>query len=127
MKSGWKAIGTTRLRALCLISAAAALFGLAQTEPTIRVDVRLVRILATVKDAAGQLTGDLAKGDFAVTDNGAPQEIAVFERQTETPLSVAILIDTSGSTAKDLRYEVDSVQTSFGYQYMLLKKGRKNR
>ena len=109
MKSGWKAIGTTRLRALCLISAAAALFGHAQTEPTIRVDVRLVRILATVKDAAGQLTGDLARGDFAVTDNGAPQEIAVFERQTEMPLSVAILIDTSGSTAKDLRYEVDSV------------------
>ena len=98
-----------RLRALCLSSAAVALFALAQTEPTIRVAVRLVNILATVKDAAGQLRGDLAKTDFAITDNGVPQEIAVFERQTEMPLSVAILIDTSGSTAKDLKYEVDSV------------------
>ena len=98
-----------RLRALCLSSVTVAMFASSQTEPTIRVDVRLVRIIATVKDATGQLTGDLAKTDFTVTDNGAPQEIAVFERQTEMPLSVAILIDNSGSTAKDLRYEVDSV------------------
>ncbi len=38
-----------------------------------------------------------------------PQDIAVFERQTDQPLSVAILIDNSGSTAKDLKYETDSV------------------
>jgi len=95
-----------KLRALFLISAAACLFA---QETTIRVDVRLVRIIATVKDAGGQLTGQLDKSNFTVTDNGAPQEIAVFERQTETPLSVAILIDNSGSTAKELKYEVDSV------------------
>ena len=111
MKSGWRAIGTKRLRALFRISAlAASAFSLAaQDEPTIRVDVRLVRILATVKDASGQLAGELGKADFTITDNGAPQQVAVFERQTETPLSVAILIDTSGSTAKDLKYEVESV------------------
>jgi Ca-activated chloride channel family protein len=89
-----------------LISAAVCL--LAQ-ETTIRVDVRLVRIIATVKDAAGQLTGALDKSNFTVTDNGARQEIAIFERQTETPLSIAILIDNSGSTAKELKYEVESV------------------
>jgi Ca-activated chloride channel family protein len=44
-----------------------------------------------------------------VKDNGAPQQIAVFEHQTEQPLNVAILIDTSGSTYKDLKYETDSV------------------
>jgi Ca-activated chloride channel family protein len=90
-----------------LLSSVAAVY--AQDEPTIRVDVRLVRIIATVKDGSGQLTGELNKSDFTITDNGARQDIAVFERQTETPLSVAILIDNSGSTAKDLRYEVDSV------------------
>src|SRR4029079_10964068 len=37
------------------------------------------------------------------------QQIAVFERHTAQPLSVALLVDTSGSTAKDLKYEVDSV------------------
>jgi Ca-activated chloride channel homolog len=82
--------------------------GFAQ-ESTFRVDVRLVRVLATVRNADGQLVGGLNKEDFSVTDNGARQEIALFERQTEQPLSVALLIDTSGSTAKDLKYEIESV------------------
>jgi Ca-activated chloride channel family protein len=83
--------------------------GLAQEDLTIHVNVRLVRILATVKDRAGSLVGALTKGDFEVRDNGAPQQVAVFERQTDQPLSVGVLIDTSGSTAKDLKYETDSV------------------
>jgi Ca-activated chloride channel family protein len=78
-------------------------------EPTIRVDVRLVRILATVKDATGALVGSLEKPDFEVRDNGVVQQVSVFERQTDQPLSVAVLIDNSGSTAKDLKYETDSV------------------
>jgi Ca-activated chloride channel homolog len=77
--------------------------------PNIRVDVRLVRVLATVKDANGGLIGDLAKSDFEILDNNAPQQISVFERRTEQPLSVALLVDCSGSTAKDLRFEIDSV------------------
>jgi Ca-activated chloride channel family protein len=102
-------------RALILLSGASLLtllaLGalLAQEEPTIRVNVRLVRILATVKDQAGALVGSLEKPDFEVADNGAPQQVAVFERQTEQPLSVALMIDNSGSTAKDLKYETDSV------------------
>jgi len=94
---------------LAWLLASALVVCVAQEEPTIRVNVRLVRILATVKDATGALVGSLEKPDFDVRDNGAPQQVAVFERQTDQPLSVAILIDTSGSTAKDLRYETDSV------------------
>jgi Ca-activated chloride channel family protein len=63
----------------------------------------------TVKDAAGQLIGSLNKGDFTVYDNGVQQNIAVFDRQTEQPLSVAMLVDTSASTGIELRYELDSV------------------
>src|SRR5262245_29679514 len=72
----------------------AALAGpvLAQPQPVIRVDVNLVRIVATVKTPAGELAGGLRKEDFQVSDNGAPQEIAVFERQTDQPLSVALLV-----------------------------------
>ncbi|MDE3195172.1 MAG: VWA domain-containing protein [Acidobacteriota bacterium] len=95
------------LLALFAIVCAAGLT--AQSDDTIKVNVRLVRVLATVKNAAGQLIGGLNKEDFEVRDNGAPQQIAVFERETGQPLSVAILIDNSGSTAKDLRYETDSV------------------
>ncbi|HLN00242.1 MAG TPA: VWA domain-containing protein [Bryobacteraceae bacterium] len=75
----------------------------------IRVDVNLVRVLTTVKDPAGQLVGSLPKEDFTILDNGVPQEISIFDRRTEQPLSIALLIDTSGSTAKDLKYEVDSI------------------
>ena len=85
---------------------AAALF--AQQAPVFRADVDLVRVLATVRNQAGELVGALQKGDFDVLDNGVRQEISVFERRTELPLSVALLVDTSGSTNKELLYETDS-------------------
>ncbi len=91
-----------------------------EAEPVFRSNVQLVRILATVKDQSGALVGSLEKGDFEVRDNGAPQQIAVFERQTDQPLSVAVLIDNSGSTAKDLKYETDSVTR---FLRVLLKEG----
>ena len=80
-----------------------------QDAPIFKVDVQLVRLLATVKDTAGNLVGTLEAKDFAVSDNGVQQEIAVFEHNTAQPLSVTILLDTSGSTAKDLKYETASV------------------
>jgi len=43
---------------------------------------RLVRVLATVKNPAGELIGALNKEDFEILDNGVPQQIAIFERQT---------------------------------------------
>ena len=89
------------------------LFGLAavaaQPTPTFKVDVRMVRLLVNVKNPAGDLVGSLDKNEFTVYDNGVPQEVAVFEHYTTRPLSVALLVDTSGSTAKDLRYEVTSI------------------
>lgn len=81
--------------------------------PVFKVDVKLVRLLVTVKDAQGKLVGSLDAKDFSVTDCGVPQTISVFERQTELPLSVAVLIDDSGSTGKDLRYETTSVEKFF--------------
>jgi Ca-activated chloride channel family protein len=80
-----------------------------QDDATIKVNVRLVRMLVTVKDAASQLVGSLNKSDFSVYDNGVKQDIAVFDRETEQPLSVAMLVDTSASTGIELHYELDSV------------------
>ncbi len=100
---------------LCLLAAL-----LLAQEQTIRVDVRLVRLLVSVKDASGNLIGALTRNDFQVTDSGVKQEIAVFEHHTEQPLSVALLVDTSGSTAKDLKYEVDS---SIRFLRALVKEG----
>jgi Ca-activated chloride channel homolog len=90
--------------------AAAVSVGATQAQPQwlIRVDVNLVHVIATVKTPTGELVGGLGKEDFQVFDNGVAQEVAVFERLTDQPLSVALLVDTSGSTAKDLQYEIDS-------------------
>jgi Ca-activated chloride channel family protein len=87
---------------------AAASQGEQQPEVSFRVEVRLVRLLVTVKDLNGRLIGGLNQDDFAVVDSGVPQEIAVFERRTEQPLSIALLIDTSGSTAREQRYAIES-------------------
>lgn len=90
----------------------AALLGplLAAQDPAVfRTDVRLVRLLVTVKDVSGNLIGSLDKSAFHVTDNGVDQQIALFERNTEQPLSISILLDNSGSTGKELKYETDSV------------------
>ena len=86
----------------------------------IRVDVRLVRVLASVKDEAGALVGGLEQQRFRVFDSGVEQQISVFERSTALPLSVALLIDASGSTAVSLTQEVASVRT---FLRSLLKDG----
>ncbi|MCC7153151.1 MAG: VWA domain-containing protein [Bryobacterales bacterium] len=96
------------LRFAALTSAAACLLSQEPAE-TFRVDVRLVRMLVTVKNARGDAIGTLARGDFTVTDNGVPQELAVFERESAQPLSVALLYDTSLSTISDSRYKKNSV------------------
>ena len=76
--------------------------------PTIRVDVRLIRVHANVKDKFGQLVGRLDKEDFRIFDNGVEQEVAIFERSTSAPLKVAVLLDISASVAKDLKYETEA-------------------
>ncbi len=106
-------MGRIRYQSAFLIASAAvaAVFsGIAVAQSTFKVDVKLVRLLVSVKDARGELVGSLEKPDFTVYDSGVKQEVAVFEHHTELPLSVALLIDTSGSTAKDLRYEQTSLE-----------------
>jgi Ca-activated chloride channel family protein len=77
--------------------------------PSFAVSVNLVRLLVSVRDRLGAPVTNLNKTDFRIFDTEVPQEIGVFERNTSLPLSVAILIDTSGSTQIELHNEVDSV------------------
>jgi len=112
-RSGWKGNGTVKFRWLAnsLILVPGLLVA---QEATFRTDVRLVHVIATVKNHNGELVGNLAKDDFEVLDNGVRQEVALFGRQTDLPLSVALLVDTSGSTAKDLGYETASAAKFLG-------------
>src|SRR5580692_10186727 len=83
------------------------------TAPTYKVNVKLVHLLVNVKDAKGDLVGSLEKKDFTVYDCGVKQVISAFEPQTDQPLSVSVLIDTSGSTFKDVREETTSIEKFF--------------
>ena len=96
------------MRLLVSLACAACLL-FAQDEPVLRVRVNLVRLLVTAKDAAGNVVGNLTADTFKITDNGVPQKVSIFERQTQQPLSVSLLIDNSGSTARDLKFEADSI------------------
>jgi Ca-activated chloride channel family protein len=98
-------------QALPMVTAIASLAGgvlLAQQPAIFHDTVTQVHVIASVKNSKGELIGTLQKSDFTILDNGAPQEIRVFQRQSALPLSIALLIDVSGSTAKDLKYETDS-------------------
>jgi Ca-activated chloride channel family protein len=106
-------VGRIVARALLTVAAVALPYSRASKtfaqQPTFRSEVKLVRLFVTVKDRGGAPAGYLNKPDFRVSDNGVEQTISVFERETELPLSVAVLVDVSGSTAKDLKSELDSV------------------
>jgi Ca-activated chloride channel homolog len=103
------------------LAAALCAGALAAQQPTVfRANVNLVRVVTTVKTQAGQIIGTLGKEEFEIYDNGAKQQIAVFEHQTEQALSVVLMVDTSGSTAKELRYEADS---ALRFYHALLSEG----
>jgi Ca-activated chloride channel family protein len=76
----------------------------------LKVNVKLVSVFTNVTDATGAIVGGLTKSDFKVTEDGRPQEIAVFERESELPLDLVLAIDTSGSVHKDLPLEQDAAR-----------------
>lgn len=89
-------------------------------EPVFQVDVKLVRMLVTVKNDRGELVGGLGRNDFTITDNGVEQEVALFERHTSQPLSIAMLVDRSRSTQRERNYELDAVRR---FMRAVLKEG----
>jgi Ca-activated chloride channel family protein len=81
-----------------------------KTDSTISVNVKLVNVFASVADAGGAPYGALTKEDFHIFEDGIEQKLAVFERQSELPLSIVVALDTSMSTRKDLPLEVASAR-----------------
>jgi Ca-activated chloride channel homolog len=75
-------------------------------QTTLHVDVKLVNLFVNVTDRNGALVGGLKKDDFALFEDGRPQQIALFERQSEMPLDITLAIDTSGSVRKDMSDEI---------------------
>jgi len=74
----------------------------------IRVQTNLVSILASVIDAHGQPIPDLPEEMFELSEEGVPQKIERFEAETNRPLDLALMIDSSMSTFKDMKFETES-------------------
>ena len=91
--------------ALALVLAFAPLALPAQDTTTFHVDTKLVNIFVNVTDQNGAFVGGLTRDDFALSEDGRPQSIALFERQSELPLDLTLAIDTSGSVQKDMSEE----------------------
>ena len=77
---------------------------------TFKVDVKLVNVYATVTDQQGAPIGNLTKDDFAISEDGVPQKIAVFNKESQLPLSIVLAVDTSSSTRKDIRLELEAAR-----------------
>src|SRR5271167_2870576 len=78
---------------------------LAQDVPTFSSDVKVVNVLATVRDKHGQIVNNLTKDDFKLQQDGQPQSIHYFTKETDLPLSLGLLVDTSMSQRRVLDQE----------------------
>jgi Ca-activated chloride channel homolog len=77
---------------------------------TLKVDVKLVNVYVTVTDAHGGPVRGLKKENFTIQEDGLAQSIAVFDKESAVPLSIALAIDTSLSTRHDLPLEQASAK-----------------
>lgn len=91
------AIGFAVLAALAQLTAQDEDTGVLDGEPTFTLDVKVVNVLATVRDRSGRLVSTLGKDDFILSEDGVRQDIRYFAHQTDLPLTMGLLIDTSGS------------------------------
>jgi VWFA-related protein len=76
-----------------------------QSVTTIKKDVNVVNVLATVRNKQGQIVSTLNKDDFKLEVDGKPQAIKYFSRVTDTPLTLGLLVDTSLSQRRLLDKE----------------------
>lgn len=76
-----------------------------QPVTTMSVQVKVVNVLATVRDKQGKIVNTLGKDDFTVTEDGHPQTVKYFARETDLPLTLGLLVDTSLSERRVLGEE----------------------
>jgi VWFA-related protein len=79
-------------------------------ETTVKIPIRRVRLPITVQDKKGQFVAGLTKNDFVILEDKIPQAIETFsdDLSLTTPLYIAVLMDTSPSTAGKLKFQQES-------------------
>ncbi|HTU36028.1 MAG TPA: VWA domain-containing protein [Candidatus Acidoferrum sp.] len=79
-----------------------------QRQGEIRVETNLVEVLASVIDAHGEPVVGLTQSQFELSEDNVPQKIVRFEAQTNRPLDLVLMVDSSASEFEDLRFEGDA-------------------
>jgi len=93
----------------------------AQQEPTFTSEVKVVNIFATVHDKRGAIVRDLGRDDFTLLENGKAQAIRYFSRESDLPLTVGLLVDTSLSQRRVLEEERGA---SYRFLNQVLREGK---
>ena len=78
---------------------------------TVAVQVKVVNVLATVRDKHGKIVNGLTRDDFTLTEDGRLQSIKYFARETDLPLTLGLLVDTSLSQRRVLGVERDASES----------------
>jgi Ca-activated chloride channel family protein len=89
-------------------------------EQTLSVNVDLVNVLFTVADKNGRFITNLQKEDFKVSEDDRGQTISNFSNETNLPLSIALVFDTSASILGKLKFEQEAAGEFF---YTTLRRG----
>ena len=92
-----------------------------QSQTTIKVPVNVVDVLATVLNRRNKLVPDLTQDDFKLLDENTPQTIRFFSRQSDIPLRIGLLMDTSNSIRDRIKFEQDA---AVNFLYTVLRRGK---
>jgi len=82
-----------------------------QQPPTISINVKVVNVLATVRNKQGEIVRNLTKDDFMLEEDDRPQTIGYFARETDLPVTLGLLVDTSMSQRRVLDQERSASST----------------
>jgi len=91
------------------------------SKQSIRQNVNLVDVLFTVLNKQNKIVADLNRDNFKVFDDGAEQDIRFFNRQTDMPLRVGLLMDTSNSIRDRLKFEQ---QAAIDFLYNVIRRDK---
>jgi len=92
-----------------------------QQPPNLIFNVNLVDVLATVLDRRNKLVPDLYQKDFKITDDNTNQEIRFFSKQSDLPLRIGMLLDTSNSIRDRIKFEQEA---AVDFLYSVLRRGK---
>jgi Ca-activated chloride channel family protein len=94
------------IAAIAITLVSTAIFAI---QDSLRVDVRLVNVYATVIDSSGRYVDGLKEADFIVQEDGRRQALSHFDHNQDTPISVGVVLDTSGSMNTKLDTATDAI------------------